>query len=92
MRDLLINIRDATFHSRACRRLNCSCPADDGCGKVNESQDVASHRAIAGRNGSELFEFAKEIPDQIPCLVRMFVIGASVVACTFWRATAVFPA
>ena len=41
---------------------------------MDGSQEVTSSLVIAGCNGSELFEFAKEILDEMPCLVQMLVI------------------
>ena len=52
---------------------------------MDGSQEVTSSLVIAGCNGSELFEFAKEILDQMPCLVQVFVIEPPILARTFWR-------
>ena len=48
---------------------------DSSGGKLNGGEEIASGFVVAGGNGSELLEFAKEVLDQMTCLVQMLIIG-----------------
>ena len=52
---------------------------------MDGSKKITSGLVIAGCDGSELLELAKEILDQVSCLVQVFVIDPLVRTMAFRR-------
>lgn len=52
---------------------------------MNGGEKITSGLVIAGCDGSELLELAKEILDQVSCLVQVFVIKPLVRTMAFRR-------
>src|SRR5215207_4706433 len=49
---------------------------DESGGEVNAGQEASCGLVVAGGNGPELLELGKEVLDQVPGLVEVFVKGA----------------
>ena len=49
---------------------------DEGGGEVNAGEEASCGLVVAGGNGPELLELGKEVLDQMPGLVEVFVKGA----------------
>src|SRR3954453_18274375 len=49
---------------------------DERGGEVNGGQEASCGLVVAGGNGPELLELGKEVLDQMPGLVELFVKGA----------------
>jgi len=53
---------------------------NDGCGEIDGSEEVSRCFVISGCDSAVLFQSGKEVFDQVPCLVEMFVVRALHVA------------
>lgn len=49
---------------------------DDGGGEIDGREEIASCFVVACGDSAELFEFAEEILDQVPRLIKLFVVVA----------------